>query len=108
MEILRYIDAAGHDVVGEWLAQLRDARAAAKIATRIDRLEAGNFGDHRSLGGGIFELRIDWGPGYRVYFAMSGRTCIVLLGGGDKRRQNVDIEQAIANWADYQRRASKS
>jgi putative addiction module killer protein len=66
MELRRYLTASGRDVFGEWLAGLRDARTRAKIVARIDRLSAGNFGDGKALRGGLFQLRINWGPGYRV------------------------------------------
>jgi putative addiction module killer protein len=69
--------------------------AQAKIAIRINRLAAGNFGDCKSLRQGLFELRIDWGPGYRVYYGMIGRDCVLLLCGGDKRKQSADIERAL-------------
>ena len=98
IEVLHYLSADGTDVFGEWLARLKDARAAAKIAVRIDRLSAGNFGDCKALQEGVSELRIDWGPGYRVYFAGIGRTCVLLLCGGDKRRQSADIKRAIEFW----------
>jgi putative addiction module killer protein len=81
MELRRYLTESGRDVFGEWLAGLRDLRTGAKIAARIDRLSAGNFGDCKALRGGLFELRIDWGPGYRVYYAMVGRACVLLLCG---------------------------
>lgn len=83
MELRRYLTVSGRDVFGEWLSELRDVRTRAKIVTRIDRLSAGNFGDCKALRGGLFELRIDWGPGYRVYFAMAGKACVLLLCGGD-------------------------
>ena len=76
LEIRRYVTATGRDVLGAWLAGLKDVRTRAKIVTRIDRLAAGNFGDCKSLRGGLFELRIDWGPGYRVYFVRVGKTCV--------------------------------
>lgn len=66
IEVRRYLTRTGKDVFGEWLARLKDNRTRAKIMVRIDRLSAGNFGDCKSLRGGLFELRIDWGPGYRV------------------------------------------
>jgi len=77
----------------DWWSELADARAQAKIATRIDRLAAGNFGDCRPLRQGVCELRIDWGPGYRVYYAMVGKVCVLLLCGGDKRKQRSDIDR---------------
>lgn len=104
IEVLRYVKESGEDVFGDWLDSLRDVRAAAKIAVRINRLAAGNFGDCKSLREGISELRIDWGPGYRVYYAKVGTLCIILLGGGDKRTQAADIERAIENLNDYQER----
>jgi len=85
IEIRHYVNRAGKDVFDDWLTQLADARAQAKIATRINRLAAENFGDCKSLRQGLFELRIDWGPGYRVYYGMIGRDCVLLLCGGDKR-----------------------
>jgi len=94
--IRRYVTRAGKDVVGDWLARLEDRHARARIVARIDRLSLGNFGDSKHLREGVWELRIDWGPGYRVYYAMVGRACVLLLCGGDKRKQSSDIERAIA------------
>ncbi len=79
----------------EWLAGLGDEKAKAKIAIRIDRLAHGNPGDVKSVGHGVSELRIDYGPGYRVYFTRHGKTLIVLLAGGDKDSQTKDIKAAI-------------
>ena len=73
----------GRDIFGDWLARVKDPRAKAKIAVRINRLAAGNFGDCKALGRGVCELRIDWGPGYRVYYAMVGAVCVLLLCAGD-------------------------
>jgi putative addiction module killer protein len=103
-EIRRYVTEKGTDVIGEWLAELKDARTRAKVAARIARLATGNFGDCKPIRSGVWELRINWGPGYRVYYAMAERTCVLLLCGGDKRRQAVDIKRAIEYWEDYQRR----
>jgi putative addiction module killer protein len=108
VEILRYVTASGKDVLGEWLSELPDQRARAKIAVRINRLAAGNFGDCKPLQEGVWELRIDWGPGYRVYYAMAGRTCVLLLFGGDKRKQSADIKRAIEFWKDYQQRTPQA
>lgn len=77
-----------------WLSGLRDRQARARINIRIDRLSIGNRGDAKALGGGISELRIDYGHGYRIYFAQRGATLIVLLAGGDKRTQERDIRRA--------------
>jgi putative addiction module killer protein len=78
----------------DWLDGLADERAAERIAQRLVRLQAGLFGDARSVGGGVSELRIDYGPGYRVYFARRGQMIVVLLCGGDKRTQARDIKAA--------------
>jgi putative addiction module killer protein len=99
-----YITVDGKDLTQEWLNDLRDLRARIAILRRIDRVELGNFGDHKSVGGGVSELRIDVGPGYRVYYAQSGNTLVLLLLGGDKRSQQSDIERAISCWDDWQRR----
>ena len=82
-------------VFARWLDGLRDGRARVRIQARIDRLEIGNPGDVRPVGGGISEMRIDYGPGYRVYFVRRGEAVIVLLAGGDKRTQTRDIEAAL-------------
>jgi putative addiction module killer protein len=108
IEIRHYVSRGGRDVFDDWLTQLADARAQAKIATRINRLAAGNFGDCKSLRQGLFELRIDSGPGYRVYYAMIGRECVLLLCGGDKRRQSSDIERASEFLEDYKERSTTS
>ena len=84
VEIRHYISRAGKDIFDEWLSALADRRAQAKIASRIDRLAAGNFGDSRTLSRGVSELRIDWGPGYRVYYAKVGRFCVLPLSGGEE------------------------
>jgi putative addiction module killer protein len=106
VDVRRYVTESGTDVIGEWLAALRDARARAKVAARIARLAVGNFGDCKPIRDGVWELRVDWGPGYRVYYAMLERTCVLLLCGGDKRKQASDIKRAIEYWEDYQRRMS--
>ncbi|MCJ2057344.1 type II toxin-antitoxin system RelE/ParE family toxin [Methylobacterium sp. J-048] len=82
------------EVFAGWLKSLRDDRAKARIANRIDRLANGNFGDVKSVGAGVSELRIDYGPGYRVYFVRRGATLLLLLCGGDKSSQSRDIDRA--------------
>ena len=104
MELRRYLTASGRDVLGKWLAGLRDTRTKAKIVARLDRLSAGNFGDCKALRGGLFELRINWGHGYRVYYGLVGRVCILLLCGGDKRKQSSDIKRALEYLKDYRER----
>ena len=79
-----------------WLAGLRDLRALARITVRIDRLEQGNLGDAKAVGDGVSELRIDYGPGYRLYFTRKGSMLVLLLCGGDKASQDRDIRQAKA------------
>jgi putative addiction module killer protein len=108
IEVLRYVTESGRDMVRQWLDDLHDARAAVKIIMRIDRLADGNFGDCKPLRDGVWELRIDYGPGYRLYYAKTGRTCVLLLCGGDKRKQSADIERAVGYWNDFKRRTGKS
>ncbi len=92
MEILRtgYFD--------KWLASLRDIKAKIKIVRRIERAEQGNFGDHKPVEGPIWEMRIDYGPGYRLYYARQGETIYLLLCGGDKSSQQADIRLALEIW----------
>jgi putative addiction module killer protein len=85
-----------------WLTGLRDERARQKIQARVGRLRLGNFGQTRSLGGGIHELKIDYGPGYRVYFAHDGLRVVILLCGGDKTTQQADIRNSKVYWLQYQ------
>jgi putative addiction module killer protein/probable addiction module antidote protein len=94
VEIRHYLTRAGRDVFDGWLSQLADAPAQARIVTRVNRLALGNFGDCKRLRQGLCELGIDWRPGYRVYYAMLGRLCVLLLCGGDKRKQSSDIDRA--------------
>jgi putative addiction module killer protein len=105
VEIRHYVSRSGKDVFDQWLTRLADTRTQAKIAVRINRLAAGNFGDCKSLRQGLFELRIDWGPGYRIYYAMLGTSCVLLLCGGDKRKQSSDIDRALEYLKDYKDRS---
>ncbi len=104
MEIRHYLTASGRDLFQTWLDDIRDMRARVAIQRRMDRLVAGNFGDHKFCRDGISELRIDIGAGYRVYYAKAGRTIVLIVCGGDKRTQAADIERAVKYWEDYQRR----
>jgi len=97
IEILEYRDDDGRAPFREWLREL-DGSVRARVRTRIDRMERGNFGDFKSVGGGVFELRMDFGPGYRVYFGRHGNVVVVLLCGGDKSEQRSDIERAKSFW----------
>ncbi|WP_298068313.1 type II toxin-antitoxin system RelE/ParE family toxin [uncultured Mailhella sp.] len=81
-----------------WLAGLRDSKAKVRIARRIERAEQGNFGDHKHVGGAIWEMRIDYGPGYRLYYAGQGNCLYILLCGGDKSAQQEDIRCAQELW----------
>jgi putative addiction module killer protein len=83
------------EVFATWLRGLRDRQARARVQVRIDRLLLGLAGDTKSVGEGVSELRIDYGPGYRVYFTQRGRELVILLAGGDKRTQDRDIKKAI-------------
>ena len=83
-------------VFAAWLERLRDRQARARIQVRLDRLALGLAGDVRPVGSGVSELRVDYGPGYRVYFKQQGRELVMLLVGGDKRTQGRDIERAVA------------
>jgi putative addiction module killer protein len=89
------IEVLRTDVFAAWLDGLRDDTAVARIASRIDRLSAGNPGDVKSVGEGVSELRIDYGPGYRLYLTKQGKALVLLLCGGDKRTQKQDIRRAI-------------
>lgn len=104
IEVRHYISCTGKDLFDKWLSELADARTQAKIAARINRLAAGNYGDCKTLRQGLCELRIDWGPGYRVYYATMGKSLLLLLCGGDKRTQQRDIERAAAYLDDYKER----
>ena len=103
-----YQTAAGRQPFTQWLEGLADRQARARIRTRLDRLALGNFGDHRPLDGGVYELRVDWGPGYRVYYARVGTVILLLLCGGDKKTQSKDIANAKTYLRDYQDRTQKS
>ena len=96
-----YVDQNDREPFTEWLRSIRNRRTRRRIQTRIDRLEAGNLGDYRFVGDGVFELRFQFGPGYRVYFGQLDNTIIVLLCGGDKSSQVRDIEQAKTYWQTY-------
>lgn len=89
----------------ESVCRMRKARA--RIMTRIDRVQVGNLGDCKALGNGLYELRVDWGPGYRVYFARIGKMAVLLLCAGDKRTQSSDIVKARECLEDYKRRTVK-
>jgi putative addiction module killer protein len=106
IDLLFYIAADGASPFEKWFSGL-DAAAAAKVTVAISRLAQGNLSNVKTVGEGVLEHRIDWGPGYRVYFGRDGMTLVILLTGGTKQRQQRDIETAKALWVDYKRRRTK-
>jgi len=104
MDVRHFLAPDGRDPFQEWLDGIADIRVRVAVLRRIDRLAAGNFGDRRFCGTGVWELRLDIGPGFRVYYAMAGTGSLLVLGGGPKRTQQADIEQAVARWKQYRSR----
>ena len=100
-----YKDHNGKEPFTTWLNKLKDARVRRRILQRITRLEQGNLGDSKLIRDGLYELRLFFGPGYRIYFGKDGNTIIVLLSGGDKGSQNKDISLALRYWRDYKTNA---
>jgi putative addiction module killer protein len=98
-----YLEPKGVSPFGLWFETL-DSKAAAKVAIALTRLSAGNFSNTKGVGSSVFECWIDFGPGYRVYFGKDGESLVILLGGGTKKRQQNDIDNAVARWQDYKRR----
>jgi putative addiction module killer protein len=106
-EIRHYLTRSEKDLFMEWRRQLRDTKAKIAIDRRVNRMELGNFGDHKPCRGGVWELRIDVGQGYRVYYAIAGTQVVLLLSGGGKRTQDADIDRACAYWLDWQGRVGE-
>jgi putative addiction module killer protein len=105
---LRYsLGSDGDSPFEDWFSGL-DAAAAAKVSVALARVEQGNLSNVKGVGEGVLEYRLDWGPGYRVYFGRDGDVLVILLTGGTKRRQQRDIETAKVLWADYKRRRPKA
>ncbi len=104
IDIFRYQTAEGQEPVSQWLSEMRDKQAQAKLRIRLKRLEAGNFGDCEPVGDGVLELREHLGAGYRLYFGRQGKTIVILLCGGSKKSQAADIKMAKDFWADWKRR----
>jgi putative addiction module killer protein len=96
-----YSNQEGKQPFTEWLNSLKDKQGADKILLRIRRIQLGNLGDHKFIADGVFELRVQFGPGYRVYFGRADNRVILILCGGDKGSQNSDIQQALQYWKDY-------
>ena len=100
VRVVHYVSEDGTDYFDAWL-RTQSPQVRARIQTRIDRVELGNFGDHKSVGGGVSELRIAFGPGYRLYYGREGNTLVILLGGGTKARQARDIATVRSCWQAY-------
>ena len=103
IEVREFLDPQGVSPYKIWFDRL-NPQAAAKVAIALTRLALGNFSNVKGVGSGVFELRIFFGPGYRVYFGKAGDRVVILLGGGTKQHQQRDIAGAIVNWQDYKRR----
>lgn len=107
IELRYHLGSDGECPFEDWFVGL-DAAAAAKVSVALARVEQGNLSNVKGVGEGVLEYRLDWGPGYRVYFGRDGDVLVILLTGGTKRRQQRDIEAAKALWADYKRRRPKA
>jgi putative addiction module killer protein len=103
IEIRYYVAANGKEPFADWFSEL-EAVASAKITRALARMEQGNFSNVKSVGEGVLEYRIDFGPGYRIYFGRDGDTLVILLTGGTKKRQQRDIEAAHSYWQDYKQK----
>jgi putative addiction module killer protein len=101
--IREFLDSNGRSPYAIWFNRL-NPQAAAKVATALIRMEQGNFSASKGVGQGVFECRIDFGPGYRIYFGRDGDNLVILLGGGSKKRQQKDIDLAKVFWKEYKRR----
>lgn len=106
IEVREYVDARGRSPYRDWLVKL-DAATVARVIAAVLRVEQGNLSVAKSVGAGVSELRLEFGPGYRIYFGRDGERLIILLTGGSKKRQQADIEAARALWAEYKRRKRK-
>jgi len=105
-QLEEYLTPDGRSPFVNWMNRLRDHRARARIRVRLDRLSLGHIGDSKAVGKGVYELRIDYGPGYRVYFGEHGNQVILLLCGGTKRTQPQDIQRAQVYWQNFRSRIS--
>jgi putative addiction module killer protein len=103
IDVQEYVDANGKSPFTKWLRGV-NATAAAKVTTALERISDGNFSNVKGVGAGVLEYKIDFGPGYRIYFGKDGERLVILLAGGTKKRQQHDIAAAQANWLDYKRR----
>lgn len=103
VEVREYVDAQGRTPYRDWVVKL-DTSTRVRIITAVLRMEHGNFSAAKGMGAGVSELRLDFGPGYRIYFGKDGERLVILLGGGTKRRQQADIDMAHALWSEYKKR----
>jgi putative addiction module killer protein len=106
VEVLEYLQPDGRSPYAEWFDRL-NAPAAAKVSIALARLSQGNYSSVKGVGGGLYEYRIDFGPGYRMYFGKDGERIVLLLGGGTKKRQQKDIAGALSRWQDYKQRKNQ-
>jgi putative addiction module killer protein len=107
IDVREYIDPSGRSQYGIWFDRL-NSQAAAKVATALARLAGGNFSNVKGVGSGLFECKVDFGPGYRIYFGKDGERLVILFGGGSKLRQKSDIAAAHASWQEYKRRKKQN
>jgi putative addiction module killer protein len=103
VEVREYLDRSGRSPYAAWFDHL-NGEAAARVVAALARIQQGNFSNAKGVGAGVFEYRIDFGPGYRIYFGKDGDRLVVLVGGGTKKRQQEDIHTALARWQDYKER----
>lgn len=106
IQLLEYVTATGHSPFAKWREKL-DPTTRARVTIAAFRLEAGNFSAAKGIGAGVFELRLDFGPGYRIYFGKDGDRLVILLGGGTKKRQQSDIEAAQTLWREFKQTKGK-
>ncbi len=102
-EVREYLDRSGHSPFAAWTDRL-NREAAVKVAAALARIQQGNFSSAKGVGAGVYEYRIDFGPGYRIYFGKDGDRVVILVGGGTKKRQQSDISAALSRWQDYKLR----
>ena len=103
IEVREYITEAGKSPFGKWFSGLNKA-AAVKVTTALERITQGNLSNAKALGAGVSEYKVDFGPGYRIYFGKDGDTLIILVAGGSKKGQSSDVRTAKANWSHYKKR----
>ena len=103
VQVREYLDRSGYSPFAAWTDRL-NREAAAKVASALARMQQGNLSNAKGVGAGVYEYRIDFGPGYRIYFGKDGGRLVILLGGGTKKRQQEDSATALARWRDYKQR----